>query len=81
MTSEYLPDSFKNLNISMVAVDEALLSFCNGDMIFVLVIAISKCDFNSLRIKPIISAFTATATPEVKQSIINLLDLNNLMYL
>ena len=30
---------------------------------------------NSLRIKPIISAFTATATPEVKTDIINLLGL------
>lgn len=74
LTSEYLPDSFKNLNISMVAVDEAhCLSQWGHDfrpsyrniLNFI----------NSLRIKPIISAFTATATPEVKTDIINLLGL------
>ena len=74
LTSEYLPDRFKNLNISMVAIDEAHCVSQWGH------------DFrpsyrnilnftNSLRIKPIISAFTATATPEVKTDIINLLGL------
>lgn len=74
LTSEYLPDSFKNLNISMVAVDEAhCLSQWGHD--FRLSYRNILNFTNSLRIKPIISAFTATATPEVKTDIINLLGL------
>lgn len=76
LTSEYLPDSFKNLNISMVAVDEAhCLSQWGHDFrpSYRNILNFT----NSLRIKPIISAFTATATPEVKTDIINLLGLNN----
>ena len=72
LTSEYLPDSFKNLNISMVAVDEAhCLSQWGHDFrpSYRNILNFT----NSLRIKPIISAFTATATPEVKSDIINLL--------
>lgn len=72
LTSEYLPDSFKNLNISMVAVDEAhCLSQWGHDFrpSYRNILNFT----NSLRIKPIISAFTATATPEVKTDIINLL--------
>lgn len=74
LTSEYLPDSFKNLNISMVAVDEAhCLSQWGHDFrpSYRNILNFT----NSLRIKPIISAFTATATPEVKTDIINLLRL------
>ena len=74
LTSEYLPDSFKNLNISMVAVDEAhCLSQWGHDFrpSYRNILNFTK----SLRIKPIISAFTATATPEVKTDIINLLGL------
>lgn len=74
LTSEYLPDSFKNLNISMVAVDEAhCLSQWGHDFrpSYRNILNFT----NSLRIKPIISAFTATATPEVKKDIINLLGL------
>ena len=74
LTSEYLPDSFKNLNISMVAVDEAhCLSQWGHDFrpSYRNILNFT----NSLRIKPIISAFTATATPEVKADIINLLGL------
>lgn len=74
LTSEYLPDSFKNLNISMVAVDEAhCLSQWGHDFrpSYRNILNFT----NSLRIKPIISAFTATATPEVKIDIINLLGL------
>lgn len=74
LTSEYLPDSFKNLNISMVAVDEAhCLSQWGHDFrpSYHNILNFT----NSLRIKPIISAFTATATPEVKTDIINLLGL------
>lgn len=74
LTSECLPDSFKNLNISMVAVDEAhCLSQWGHDFrpSYRNILNFT----NSLRIKPIISAFTATATPEVKTDIINLLGL------
>lgn len=74
LTSEYLPDSLKNLNISMVAVDEAhCLSQWGHDFrpSYRNILNFT----NSLRIKPIISAFTATATPEVKTDIINLLGL------
>lgn len=74
LTSEYLPDSFKNLNISMVSVDEAhCLSQWGHDFrpSYRNILNFT----NSLRIKPIISAFTATATPEVKTDIINLLGL------
>ena len=74
LTSEYLPDSFKNLNISMVAVDEAhCLSQWGHDFrpSYRNILNFT----NSLRIKLIISAFTATATPEVKTDIINLLGL------
>lgn len=74
LTSEYLPDSFKNLNISMVAVDEAhCLSQWGHDFrpSYRNILNFT----NSLCIKPIISAFTATATPEVKTDIINLLGL------
>lgn len=76
LTSEYLPDSFKILNISMVAVDEAhCLSQWGHDFrpSYRNILNFT----NSLRIKPIISAFTATATPEVKTDIINLLGLKN----
>lgn len=76
LISEYLPDSFKNLNISMVAVDEAhCLSQWGHDFrpSYRNILNFT----NSLCIKPIISAFTATATPEVKTDIINLLGLKN----
>lgn len=74
LTPEYLPNSFENLNISMVAVDEAhCLSQWGHDFrpSYRNILNFT----NSLRIKPIISVFTATATPEVKTDIINLLGL------
>lgn len=74
LTSEYLPNSFENLNISMIAIDEAhCLSQWGHDFrpSYRNILNFT----NSLRIKPIISAFTATATPEVKTDIINLLGL------
>lgn len=74
LTPEYLPNSFENLNISMVAVDEAhCLSQWGHDFrpSYRNILNFT----NSLRIKPIISAFTATATPKVKTDIINLLGL------
>lgn len=74
LTPEYLPNSFENLNISMIAIDEAhCLSQWGHDFrpSYRNILNFT----NSLRIKPIISAFTATATPEVKTDIINLLGL------
>lgn len=74
LTSEYLPNGFENLNISMIAIDEAhCLSQWGHDFrpSYRNILNFT----NSLRIKPIISAFTATATPEVKTDIINLLGL------
>lgn len=76
LTPEYLPNSFENLNISMIAIDEAhCLSQWGHDFrpSYRNILNFT----NSLRIKPIISAFTATATPEVKTDIINLLGLKN----
>ncbi len=76
LTPEYIPDSFKNLNISMIAIDEAhCLSQWGHDFrpayrnILSFIASLVK--------KPIIGAFTATATPEVKKDIIKLLGLNN----
>ena len=74
LTPEYLPDSFKNLNISMVAVDEAhCLSQWGHDFrpSYRNIVAFTA----SLKQKPLIGAFTATATPEVKEDIIKLLEL------
>ena len=76
LTPEYLPATFKNLPISMIAVNEAhCLSQWGHDfrpsykniLTFV----------QSLAEKPLIGAFTATATPEVREDIIKLLGLNN----
>ncbi|MBM6761448.1 DNA helicase RecQ [Megamonas hypermegale] len=76
LTPEYLPTIFKNLPISMIAVDEAhCLSQWGHDFrpsyknILTFVQSLAK--------KPLIGAFTATATPEVREDIIKLLGLNN----
>lgn len=76
LTPEYLPDAFKNLNISMIAVDEAhCLSQWGHDFrpSYKNILTFMQ----SLPVKPFIGAFTATATPEVKEDIIKLLGLNN----
>ena len=76
LTPEYLPDAFKNLNISMIAVDEAhCLSQWGHDFrpSYKNILTFMQ----SLPVKPLIGAFTATATPEVKEDIIKLLGLNN----
>ena len=76
LESEDFIELLKNIKISMIAVDEAHCVSQWGH------------DFRPsyLRIKnirdiagnnPIVSAFTATATPEVKEDIINLINLNN----
>ena len=76
LESEDFIELLKNIKISMIAVDEAHCVSQWGH------------DFRPsyLRIKnirdiagnnPIVSAFTATATPEVKEDIVNLINLNN----
>ena len=76
LTPEYIPESFKNLDISMIAIDEAhCLSQWGHDFrpSYRNILTFT----NTLKTKPIIGAFTATATPEVKADIINLLGLKN----
>ena len=76
LTPEYLPPSFAQLNISMIAVDEAhCLSQWGHDFrpSYKNILSFTA----SLPQKPLIGAFTATATPEVKDDIIRLLGLNS----
>lgn len=76
LTPEYLPESFNHLDISMIAIDEAhCLSQWGHDFrpSYRNILSFT----NSLIKRPLISAFTATATPEVKDDIIKLLGLNN----
>ena len=65
-----------NLNISQVAIDEA---HCVSSWGHDFRISYRKIAFfiNSLNIKPIVTAFTATASSEVREDIINLLKLKN----
>lgn len=75
LTPEYLPDMFKNLDISMIAVDEAhCLSQWGHDFrpSYKNILTFMQ----SLPKKPLIGAFTATATPEVKEDIVKLLGLS-----
>ena len=74
LTPEYLPESFNRLNISMIAIDEAhCLSQWGHDFrpSYRNILTFT----NSLANRPLIGAFTATATPEVKDDIIKLLGL------
>ncbi|MDY4079233.1 MAG: DNA helicase RecQ [Clostridium sp.] len=65
-----------NLNISQVAIDEA---HCVSSWGHDFRISYRKIAFfiNSLNTKPIVTAFTATASSEVREDIINLLKLKN----
>lgn len=75
LTAEYLPEEFNRLNISMIAVDEAhCLSQWGHDFrpSYRNILTFTA----GLPTKPLIGAFTATATPEVKTDIIKLLGLN-----
>jgi ATP-dependent DNA helicase RecQ len=76
LQTDYLPDAFQNITVSMIAVDEAhCLSQWGHDfrpsyrkiMPFI----------NLLPMRPLLAAFTATATPEVRGDIITLLGLKN----
>ncbi len=76
LKNNYFINMIKNLNISQIAVDEAhCISMWGHDF------RKSYMDINGfIRIfknRPIISAFTATATKEVKNDCIKLLNLNN----
>lgn len=75
LQTDYLPEAFRNIQISMIAVDEAhCLSQWGHDF---------RPSYRKiapflqlLPMRPLIAAFTATATPEVKNDIISLLGLN-----
>lgn len=75
LESESFIELLKNIKISMIAVDEAhCVSQWGHDF------RTSYLKIKNLRDiispRPIVSAFTATATPEVKEDIINLIGLN-----
>lgn len=65
-----------NTNISQVAVDEAHCVSTWGHDFRSSYKHISRF-INLLKIRPVVSAFTATATREVREDIVNLLGLNN----
>lgn len=75
LQTDYLPEAFRSIQISMIAVDEAhCLSQWGHDF---------RPSYRKiapfiqlLPMRPLIAAFTATATPEVKKDIIALLNLN-----
>ncbi len=76
LESEDFIELLKNIKISMIAVDEAhCVSQWGHDFrpSYLKIKNIRDIAGNN----PIISAFTATATPEVKEDIINLIDLKN----
>jgi len=69
-------DFAKNANISMIAIDEAhCISHWGNDF---RPSFLKICEFiDNLPQRPVISAFTATATPEVKNDIAKILNLQN----
>lgn len=74
--SNYFNNMIKDLNISHIAIDEAhCVSEWGHD--FRKSYRYIKPFYESLRNRPVISAFTATATKEVREDAIKLLGLNN----
>lgn len=76
LESEYFKELLENLDISMIAVDEAHCVSQWGHNFRPSYVNIASF-ISELKQKPIITAFTATATDEVKQDITKLLNLYN----
>jgi ATP-dependent DNA helicase RecQ len=76
LESEYFKELVKKLDISMIAVDEAHCVSQWGHNFRPSYVNIASF-ISELKQKPIITAFTATATDEVKQDITKLLNLKN----
>ena len=76
LESKIFRDMIKNLNISQIAIDEAHCVSQWGHDFRQSYLEISTF-YEILKNKPIISAFTATATEEVRDDSIKLLGLNN----
>lgn len=74
-TAEFL-NLCKKLNVSMVAVDEAHCVSQWGQDFRPSYLKISEF-INELKVRPVVGAFTATATKEVKNDILRLLELDN----
>lgn len=76
LDSDFFVSRVNNINISMVAIDEAhCVSQWGHD--FRPSYQIIPKFIKSLKSKPIVSAFTATATEEVKRDVIDILNLNS----
>lgn len=76
LESKVFKDMIKELKISQIAIDEAHCVSQWGHDFRKSYLEISKF-YNTLKAKPIISAFTATATKEVRDDSIKLLGLKN----
>ncbi|MDU1313768.1 MAG: DNA helicase RecQ [Clostridium septicum] len=76
LESEYFNKMLRKLNISQVAIDEAHCVSMWGHDFRKSYRGIAPF-INSLNRRPIVTAFTATATEEVRKDVINLLELNN----
>ena len=74
-TAEFL-NLCKKLNVSVVAVDEAHCVSQWGQDFRPSYLKISEF-INMLKVRPVVGAFTATATKEVKNDILRLLELDN----
>ena len=74
-TAEFL-DLCKKINVSMVAVDEAHCVSQWGQDFRPSYLKIREF-INGLKVRPVVGAFTATATKEVKNDILRLLELDN----
>lgn len=79
LEQDYFKNVVKSLNISMIAIDEAHCVSQWGHDFRVSYKHIAPF-IDSLEKRPIVSAFTATATDEVKKDIMNLLELKNPNY-
>ncbi|MFP4698357.1 MAG: DNA helicase RecQ [Eubacteriales bacterium] len=74
LENETVVNRFCSLNISQIAIDEAHCVSHWGHDFRPSYVTISQF-INNLENRPVVSAFTATATPKVREDIIDLLDL------